>query len=91
MLLYALGVFFGFVLLVKSADVFSASAIAISNLLHISPFLIAITLIPLGTSAPELFVSIVAALDGAPLIATGNVIGSNIINITLGIGIAALL
>ena len=86
-----LAVFFGFLVLVKSADVFSYSAIAISRLLHISPFFIAITLIPLGTSAPELFVSIVAALDGAPLIATGNVIGSNIINITLGIGIAALL
>jgi len=79
----------GFAVLMKASDIFCTQAIKLASLAGVSTLLISMTLIPLGTSAPELFVSVVAALDNVPLLATGNVLGSNILNIALGLGIAA--
>ncbi len=81
----------GFVLLIKGADYFVAGASAIARLLRVSPLLVGLTIVAFGTSAPEATVSIIAALDGSSDVAIGNVIGSNIFNITLVVGIAAMI
>lgn len=66
-------------------------SIRISRRLKISPFIIGATVLGFGTSAPELAVSMLATLDGAPELAMGNVIGSNIANAGLVLGLTALL
>lgn len=80
----------GLVLLIWSADKFVASAVAIAKELNVSKLLIGLTVVSVGTSAPEIFVSVVAALGGEPEIAIGNAIGSNIANIGLVLGITAI-
>ena len=77
----------GLVLLVVGGDFLVKSAIAIAGRFNISPLLIGVTIVSFGTSAPELFVSIQATLDGSPAIAIGNVVGSNIANIGLVLGL----
>ncbi len=79
-------IFAGLVLLLVGAETMIRGAVAISRRLNISPHVIGLTVIAFGTSAPELFVSLKAALLGSPGIAIGNVIGSNIANILLMIG-----
>jgi len=81
----------GFVLLIKGADFFVEGASELAALMRIPPILIGLTIVAFGTSAPEAAVSISAALYGSGDIAVGNVVGSNIMNITLVIGVAALL
>jgi cation:H+ antiporter len=81
----------GFVLLCKSADVLVDGAVFIADHLGISPMVIGLTVVSMGTSAPELAASIAAALSGNGSIAIGNVIGSNIANIALIGGVCALL
>mgnify|MGYP001447317373 CR=1 FL=1 len=81
----------GFVLLIKGADFFVEGASELAALMRIPPILIGLTIVAFGTSAPEAAVSISAALYGSGDIAVGNVVGSNIVNITLIIGVAALL
>ncbi|WP_010174137.1 calcium/sodium antiporter [Bacillus coahuilensis] len=81
----------GFVLLIKGADYFVDGASRIAKALQISPLLIGLTIVSFGTSSPEATVSIVAALEGNAGIALGNVIGSNILNITLVMGITAII
>ena len=66
-----------------------ASKIALR--LHISPLVVGLTIVAFGTSAPELLISVKAALNGSPDIAMGNVIGSNICNLALVLGITAIL
>lgn len=66
-------------------------ASSIARAFHLSPLLIGLTIVGFGTSAPELIVSLQAALDGQPGIAIGNVLGSNIGNILLILGISALM
>lgn len=80
----------GLVILVWSADRFVIGAAATARSLGISPLVIGLTIVSLGTSAPEMFVSATAALDGAGGLAIGNAIGSNITNIGLVLGITAL-
>jgi cation:H+ antiporter len=80
----------GLVILVWSADRFVLGAAASARLLGISPLVIGLTIVSLGTSAPEMFVSTMAALDGAGGLAVGNAIGSNIANIALVLGVTAL-
>ncbi|WNO62174.1 calcium/sodium antiporter [Rheinheimera sp. MMS21-TC3] len=84
-------VFVGLVLLVWSADrlIFGASTVA--RYTGISPMLIGLTIVALGTSMPEILVSSIAAYKGHLSTAVGNALGSNIINILLIIGLAALL
>ena len=80
----------GLVILVWSADRFVLGAAATARIMGISPLVIGLTIVSLGTSAPEMFVSTMAALDGAGGLAVGNAIGSNIANIALVLGITAL-
>lgn len=80
----------GFVLLVWGADRLIAGASAVARNLGVSPLIIGLTIVALGTSAPELVVSAVAAYRGNPELAVGNAIGSNIANIGLILGVTAL-
>ena len=80
----------GFVALVWSADRFLAGAAATATNLGVSKMLIGLTVVSLGTSAPEIVVALFAALEGNPLLAIGNALGSNIANIGLVLGITAL-
>jgi len=80
----------GLVVLVWSADKFVLGAAATARRLGMSPLLVGLTIVSIGTSAPELFVSAVATLDGVGNLAIGNAIGSNIANIGLVLGITAL-
>lgn len=81
----------GFGLLIKGADLFVDGSSNIARLLHIPAILIGLTIVAFGTSAPEATVSITAALKGSADVSLGNVIGSNIFNITLVVGLAAFL
>ena len=81
----------GFVLLIKGADYFVQGASGIARLLRVPPILIGLTIVAFGTSSPEATVSIIAALEGSAGVAVGNVVGSNIFNITLVVGVAAFL
>jgi len=81
----------GFVVLFKSADQFVIGSVDTAKNLAISPMTIGLTIVALGTSAPEVFVSMTAALKGEPELAIGNAIGSNIANIGMVLGITALI
>jgi len=79
----------GLIFLVGGSEYFVKSASTIAKKLRVSEFVIGLTLVALGTSIPELASSIVASLDKSPGIVVGNVVGSNVANIGLVIGIAA--
>lgn len=79
----------GFVLLIKGADYFVDGASAIAKLLRVPSVVIGLTIVALGTSAPEAAVSITAGLAGSNEIAISNVIGSNLFNLLMVIGICA--
>lgn len=81
----------GFITLVWSADRFLSGAAATANNYGVSKLLIGLTIVSLGTSAPEILVSLTAALEGNPLLAVGNALGSNITNIGLVLGVTAIL
>lgn len=81
----------GFALLIKGADYFVEGASNIASSLRVSPLLIGLTIVAFGTSAPEATVSILAALEGNADVAVGNVVGSNIFNITFVVGVTAFL
>ena len=80
----------GFALLVWGADRFVHGAAATAHNMGITPLLVGLTVVAFATSAPEILVSVVAATRGEPLLAIGNAIGSNIVNIGLVLGITAL-
>ncbi|RNF49694.1 calcium/sodium antiporter [Marinomonas hwangdonensis] len=90
MLLFSLALVAGLVLLIMSSDKFIEHSALVAEKLNVNPMVIGITLVAFGTSAPEMVVSAIAALDGAPEIAVGNVLGSNIANIGLVFGITLL-
>ncbi|MGI9275013.1 MAG: calcium/sodium antiporter [Endozoicomonas sp.] len=81
----------GFILLTWSADRFVAGAAATASNFNISPMLIGLTVVSVGTSAPEILVSLMAASQDHVGLAVGNAIGSNIANIGLVLGITALI
>jgi cation:H+ antiporter len=81
----------GLVLLVLGGEFLVRSSIALSFKLRISKMVIGMTVVSFATSAPELLVSLQAALEGSPAIAINNVIGSNIANIGLVLGITAII
>ncbi|MFG6150310.1 calcium/sodium antiporter [Halobacillus sp. B23F22_1] len=81
----------GFGLLIKGADLFVDGSSNIARLLRVPPILIGLTIVAIGTSSPEATVSIIAALQGNAEVSLGNVVGSNIFNVTLVVGIAAFL
>ena len=79
----------GFVLLVKGADWFVEGAAGIADKLGIPQLVIGLTIVAMGTSAPEAAVSITAALQGTADITVGNVVGSNIMNILVILGLSS--
>ncbi|MGR3794904.1 calcium/sodium antiporter [Vannielia sp. SX4] len=81
----------GLALLILGGEVLLRGAVALSLRLGLSPLLVGLTVVGFGTSTPELFTSLQAAYSGAPDIALGNVIGSNIANALLILGAAALM
>lgn len=81
----------GFALLVWGADKFVAGASAFARRLGVSPLLVGLTIVAFGTSAPELAVSLTAALQGANEIAVGNVVGSNLFNLLVVAGLSAVI
>ncbi|MCA6063424.1 calcium/sodium antiporter [Thalassolituus marinus] len=91
MLSASAAVIVGLVILVWSADKFVIGAAATARRLGMSPLLVGLTIVAMGTSAPEMFVSAMAALDGAGNLAVGNALGSNITNIALVLGVTALI
>jgi cation:H+ antiporter len=87
----AFEVIVGLLLLIWGADRFVHGAAATARNLGVAPLLIGLTIVALATSAPEILVSLVAALQGEPDLAVGNAIGSNIANIGLVLGIVTIL
>ena len=91
MLLSIIILLIGFILLIWSADEFTDNGAKVAKILHLSPLLIGILIFGFGTSAPEILVSSLAAIDGNTNLSIGNALGSNIINISLVLGISALI
>jgi cation:H+ antiporter len=91
MLMPALSILFGLGLLVWSADRFVIGAASLARNLGVPPLLIGLTVVGFGTSAPEMLVSSIAALQGNPAVGIGNAVGSNIANIALILGVTALI
>jgi cation:H+ antiporter len=81
----------GFVCLVKGADWFVDGAAGIAAKLRVPTLIIGLTIVSFGTSAPELATSLISAMQGSGDIAIGNVLGSNITNILLILGLAAII
>jgi cation:H+ antiporter len=81
----------GLVMLFVGGEGLVRGASAVARHFHLSPMLIGLTIVGFGTSAPELLVSLQAALEGRPEIALGNVVGSNIANILLILGVSAVI
>ena len=80
----------GFVILIKGADIFVDGASSIAGNFRVSKMLIGLTIVAFGTSAPEFAVSVKSLISGSGDIVLGNVIGSNILNIVLILGISSL-
>lgn len=81
----------GFLLLVKGADLLVEGASSIARRFHMSDLMIGLTVVSFGTSTPELFVNLIATLNGNTDLAIGNIVGSNIANILLILGVAAVI
>lgn len=81
----------GFVILIKGADLMVSGASSIAKKFNISDLIIGLTIVAFGTSAPELVVNVISGVEGSSGLAVGNVIGSNISNIFLILGISAMI
>lgn len=81
----------GFVLLIKGADMFVDGSSSVAKILKVPSVIIGLTIVALGTSAPEAAVSITAGFNGSNELALSNVIGSNIFNLLVVIGVSALI
>jgi len=86
-----LGIFFGIILLSYGGDLLTKSSVDISLKLSIPKIVIGMTIVSFATSAPELIVSLNATFDGLPNFAIGNILGSNIANIGLVLGIVTII
>ena len=90
MLLNIFAIVLGAVIVLKGADWMTDGAVALAQRMKISQLVIGLTVVAMGTSAPELFVSLMSALRGTTDMALGNVVGSNIFNTMLIVGVAAM-
>ncbi|MFD2644095.1 calcium/sodium antiporter [Pseudomonas japonica] len=81
----------GLILLILGAELLVRAALRIAASLHVRPLIIGLSLVAFGSSAPQLTVSLQAAYTGAPDVAVGSVIGSNIFNVLVTLGLAALI
>lgn len=91
MIVWILLIVLGFVFLVKGADLLVEGASNFAKRFHIPEIIIGLTIVSIGTSLPELFVSITSAIDGYPDMAIGNVVGSNIVNMLFILGLSAII
>ena len=91
MLLWIALIVLGFILLIKGADLLVEGASNVAKKFHIPEIIIGLTIVSIGTSLPELFVSIKSAIDGYPDMAIGNVVGSNIANLFLILGVSSII
>ncbi len=80
----------GFLLLIKGSEYFVSGAASFARSMGIPALVVGLTIISIGTSAPELFVNVIAAFQGSTDLSIGNVLGSNLADIFLGLGIAAM-
>ena len=90
MLLYIAVCLLGFVLLYFGAEWLVKGSSSLARGLGVTPIVIGLTVVAFGTSAPELVVSLISSIKGKSMIAVGNVVGSNICNIALVLGLSAL-
>lgn len=90
MFLDCLLIILGVVMVLRGADRLTEGAAAIARRMNVSEIVIGLTIVAAGTSAPELFVSVVSALNDTPDLAVGNVVGSNIMNTLLIVGVSAM-
>ena len=90
MLLSILSLLLGLALILSGANFLTDGASALAKRFNISPLVIGLTIVAFGTSAPELTVSIVSAMQGSAELAIGNVVGSNIFNILMIVGITSI-
>ena len=79
----------GLIFLVKGADLFVTGASSVARRFHIPSLVIGLTIVAFGTSAPEVAVSVTSALNGQSDITMGNIIGSNMFNLLVVVGMAA--
>jgi cation:H+ antiporter len=91
MLMIWLWLAIGLVILTAGAEVLVRGAVGLATAMKVSPLVIGLTVVAFGTSAPELFVSLRSGLAGQPEIALGNVIGSNVFNVLVILGLSALI
>ena len=91
LILNILFIVIGFIFLVKGADLLLKSAISIAKKFGLSEMLIGLTIVAIGTSLPEIFITITSSIDGHSDLIIGNAIGSCICNFLLVIGISALI
>ena len=90
MLLNALLIIVGIVLVLKGADLLTKGGADLARRMNVPELVVGLTIVAAGTSAPELFVSLVSALKGTPDLAVGNVVGSNIMNTLVIVGVTAM-
>ena len=81
----------GFVLLIKGADFFVEGSSSVAKRLHVPSIIIGLTIVAMGTSLPETAVSVSASLTGNNELAVSNVVGSNIFNLMVVIGVCAMI
>ena len=80
----------GVVMVLKGADLLTKGGADLARRMNVSELVVGLTIVAAGTSAPELFVSLVSALKGTPDLAVGNVVGSNIMNTLVIVGVTAM-
>lgn len=91
MLLSVLFILIGFILLIKGADFLVDGSSNLAKKFHIPEIIIGLTIVSIGTSMPELFVSITSAMEGYSDMAMGNIIGSNVCNLLLILGLSTII
>jgi len=91
MLMNGLWLVIGFLLLIKGADFLVTGSTSLARRMHVSDLAIGLTIVAFGTSTPELLVNLFASFQGNTDIAIGNIIGSNIFNILLILGVSSLI
>lgn len=91
MWLYLLAMIVGLSVLVYSADVFIDGASHLAKKFHVPKVIIGMFIIGVGTSAPEMVVSVLSAMEGSSGLALGNAYGSNVVNITLVLGLTTVI
>lgn len=90
-ILYIVILIIGFIGLIKGADIFVDGSCGVARIFHVSGLIIGLTIVALGTSAPEMAVSILASIQGSNEIAVSNVIGSNLFNLLMVLGFCSII